>query len=78
MAAAGGGRRAVTFDRLIRDYACTPAERDELAWFLALYRARQTWEALRSRDLEEPVATTTSRLGEPQSAPRQTRGGEKE
>jgi hypothetical protein len=33
---------------------------------------------MRSREPEEPAATTTSRLGEQQSAPRQTRGGEKE
>lgn len=26
---------------------CTPAERDQLAWFLAMFRARKTYEALK-------------------------------
>ena len=38
----------MTFHELCRANDVTPAERDDLAWFLALYRARMTWEDLRS------------------------------
>jgi hypothetical protein len=36
----------ITFSELTAN--CTAKERDELAWFLAMHRARKTWEALRS------------------------------
>ena len=35
----------MTFNELTE--RCTPAERDELAWVLAMLRARKAWEALR-------------------------------
>lgn len=37
----------MTFDELILTFRCTESERDELAWFLAMFRARRTYEALR-------------------------------
>ena len=35
----------MTFGELTK--GCTPAEINALAWFLAMYRARKTYEALR-------------------------------
>lgn len=35
----------MTFGELTK--GCTKAEIDALAWFLAMHRARKTWEALR-------------------------------
>lgn len=37
----------MTFDELCRDVHCTPEERDQLAWHLAMFRARKTYEKLR-------------------------------
>lgn len=34
---------------------CTADERDELAWFLAMHRARKTWETLRSKRDDQPM-----------------------
>lgn len=36
-----------TFDELCADIKATPYEREELAWMLAMRRARQTWEQCR-------------------------------
>jgi len=41
----GAGCITLTFEELTSN--CTPQEIDELAWFLAQRRARETWEALR-------------------------------
>lgn len=36
------------FDHLCTASKCTPAERDKLAWHLATYRARRTYEELKN------------------------------
>ena len=51
----------MTFDALTR--GCTTQERDQLAWFLAMYRARKTWEALRT----PPFATIVRRSATPRT-----------
>lgn len=40
-----GGYRVMTFDELVD--GCTPREREQLAWHLAMMRAQKTFEALR-------------------------------
>jgi hypothetical protein len=48
----------LTFDWFVKD--CTPAEHDELAWHLAMFRARKTWEALRWKgNTVSPTAAMT-------------------
>lgn len=37
----------MTFDELCLVVRCTPTERDHLAWHLAMFRARKTYEKLR-------------------------------
>lgn len=37
----------MTFAEFCQEMHVTAAERDALAWHLAMYRARRTWEALR-------------------------------
>jgi hypothetical protein len=37
----------MTFEQLAE--GCTPDEREQLAWFLAMMRARRTFEALRTK-----------------------------
>lgn len=36
-----------TFDELCRSLKVTATERDQLAWHLAMFRARKTYEELR-------------------------------
>jgi hypothetical protein len=42
------GRHSLsTFDGFCAGAKCTPSERDKLAWHLACYRAKKTYEGLR-------------------------------
>jgi hypothetical protein len=45
----------MTFTELTRN--CSQEERNDLAWFLAMFRLRQTWEGLRALDPQALLAS---------------------
>ena len=47
--------RLSNFDDFCAGAKCTPAERDQLAWHLAMFRCRRTYEELKECPSTQPA-----------------------